>query len=591
MSIQIKTGAGLVPFTAHLKTISGLVAAALHVKTAGGLVHLTGTGSAPGGPVIVSAALGTLADPISAGSTINKTTTWAMMQSLPVAATLKSFKVYATAAGTIKLKILQPIKGGAFNVISNQTLNAVIGVNTYSVSSASLAEVVMPANSIVAIHTPSTGGATVSFKSSEAPLYSAGYLAGSGDLSGNGVAMGVSAAYGNEIESKCTVEYDRATSFPGTYFIDENFSGAALPAFAINQASAPWVFAAGQATSSGTGLANFLDWYQTTNIDRCTFAVEFEFTSVADRFAIYRKPVLGDSSAAEGTIAEIDAAGNQLVFYRTWVGGTTYTLPSVCATLPLTNLALAAGVRYRAELSKTAKINSLRIINLASGAEQTLMSDNDPTNLSGLCFGRPGFANLAGSAIVKSAQFYPGVSNPRVLIVGDSITETSGTADETGYGQLTINALKTPGAGWYSGDGGTTALNVLRRLRHDLRLAIPRFVVVYIGANNAASDALTTAFGADIQAIYDTILAAGSTPVICTLTPNSSAAENARVATMNMLLLSKGWRLARFDLAISLANDGSTYAPAMMSDGVHPNTAGHAALKARLAADWPEIFD
>lgn len=540
----------------------------------------------------VSATLGTLTDPISAGSTLNKTTTWVQMQSLPVPTTLTEFTVYATATGSIKLKVFQPIKGGGFNVISNQTLTVgSIGVNSWSVAGATLTEVAMPANCIVGFHTPSSGGATVSFKSGEAPAYSAGYLTGAGDPSGNGVALSASVAYGNELQSQYVSTFTRGADAPGTYWIDEDFASTIAPAFGVNQATNAWSFAvAGQTTSAGTGLANFYDFYPTTNADRCTFAVEFEFTGASDRFCIYRKPILGDVSAAEGTIGEADLANNQLVFYQTWTGGTTYTLPSVRSTLALTNLTLATGVRYRLELTKTAKVNSLRIIDTTDDSEQTLSVDNDPTNLSGLGYGRPGFANLAGSCTVKAAQFYPLATNPRVLIFGDSITEGSGTDQETSYAQLTLDGLATPGNGWYSGDGGTTSTACLRRLRHDLRLAVPRYVVVYIGANNAASAPLTTAFETDIQAIYDTITNTGATPVICTLTPNSDATQNGRVATMNAVLLAKGWTLARFDIALSTGGDGTTYNASVMADGVHPNTTGHAALAARLEADWPAIF-
>ena len=542
-------------------------------------------------PVIVSATLGTLADPISAGSTVNKTTTWVQMQSLPVPTALREFTVYATATGSIKLKVFQPIKGGGFNVISNQTLTiGSTGVTTFSVAGGTLTEVAMPANCLVGFHTPSSGGATVSFKSGESPAYSAGYLAGSGDLSGNGVALTASAAYGNELQSQYVSTFTRGVDAPGTYWIDEDFASTIAPAFGVNQATNAWSFAvAGQTTSAGTGLANFYDFYPTTNADRCTFAVEFEFTAGADRFAIYRKPILGDASAAEGTIGEADLANNRLVMYATWAGSGTITLPAVASTLALTNLTLTTGVRYRLELTKTAKVNSLRIINTVTLAEQTLSVDNDPTNLSGLGYGRPGFANLAGSCTVKAAQFYPLVTHPRVLIFGDSITEGSGTDQETSYAQLVLDGLATPGAGWYSGDGGTTAANALRRIRHDLRLSVPRYVVVYIGANNATTAPLATAFETDIQAIYNTIVNAGATPVICTLTPNSDATQNGRVGTMNTFLLARGWTLARFDLALGGVG-GNTYNAALMADGVHPNTAGHALLAARLEADWPAIF-
>lgn len=552
---------------------------------------ITDPGVGGGGTVEISATLGAL-EPYSAGSSVNKTSTWVSIQSLPVASTLREFSCYATATGTVKVKVLQPIKGGGFNVISNQTLTiASTGLNTFTVEGGTLAEVAMPANCLVGVHTPSSGGATISFKSGEAPGYSAGYFAGPGDLSGNGVALTTGATYSNEVQISHVAAYERGAADPGAYWIDEDFASTIAPAYGVNQATNPWSFAvAGQTTSAGTGLANFYDFYPITNADRCTFAVEFEFTGASDRFCVYRKPILGDASAADGTIIEANLANNRLVIYQAWAGGTTYTLPSSQSMLTLTNLTLTTGVRYRLELTKAAKVISARIIDTTTDDEQTHSADNDPTVLCGLGFGRPGFANLAGSATVKAAQFYPVVSNPRVLLLGDSITEGSGTADETSWAQLTLDALATPGNGWYSGDGGTTLINVLRRLRHDLRYSTPRYVVIE-NVNNTSSDALRDAHAGIMDDVIATITNAGAIPVIGMLTPNSDATANARAQTINAQLLARtDCTLVRWDIALSTGGDGSTYNASLMADGVHPNTAGYAAMKARLLLDCPGLF-
>lgn len=540
-----------------------------------------GGGSTPDPDVDLTAILGTLVDPISAGSTINSANTWCPMQSLPVESTLKEVKIYCTGSGTVKIKVLQSIKGGSFNVISNQTVSVVSGLNTFSVLSGTLNEVVMPANSFVGLN-PS--GSIISFKGSEAPLYSAGYMAGTGDLSGNAVVLNSSAAYGNEIQAQFSAEFDRVS--PGDYIIDEDFAGTKLPSFAVNTTTAPWTFTAGKITNAGIGLVNFFDFFPTTNQDRCTWQVEFQFKAAGDRFSIFRKPVLGDASASEGTIIEADLDNNRLVVYQTWSGGST--LPSVRSNNTLTNLTLSTGVWYRLELIKVAKVITFRITDTSTLISDTVIVDNAASDLCGLAYGRPGMAAIAGTVDVRSARLFASVVNPKTIILGDSITEGSGASDSTCYAQLSLDQMS--GNGWYSGDGGTTAANVLRRLRHALRMCVPRYVVIYIGANNANSGAATTAFQTDIVNIYNTIVNAGATPVICTLTPNSDGTQNGRVQTMNTFLLAHGWRLSRFDLALSLGNDGVTYNAAMMADSVHPNVTGHALLKARLQSDWPEIF-
>lgn len=537
----------------------------------------------PSGPF--DAILGTLSDPVSGGSTINSANTWALMQSLPVESTLKQVKVYATSNGTVKIKVLQPIKGGSFNVISNQTVSITTGLNTFSVEGGTLTEVTMPSNSLVAFN-PS--GSIVGFKSGETPLYSAGYMAGSGDLSGNAVVLNSSAAYGNEIQAQFTTEFERVS--PGTYWLDEDFAGTKLPAFAVNNGSSPWTFTAGKITSAGTGLATFFDFYPSSNADRCTLAIEFEFKASGDRFAIYRKPILGDSGAAEGTVVEADLNNNRLVVYQTWDGSST--LPSVRSNNTLTNLTLATGVRYRLEIIKVAKVITFRITDTVSSVSDTVIVDNAASNLCGYAYGRGGMAALAGSIDVRSFKLGASVIHPHFILLGDSITEGSGATDSTCYAQLLLDEVS--GQAWYSGDGGTTSQACLRRLRHELRFCVPKYVLIMIGVNNANTAPLATQWETDIVNIYNTIANGGATPIIFTITPNSDGTVNGRIQVMNAFLYNKrtndGWKLVDASVAITLNNDGVTYNPANMADGVHPNATGHSLIAARAVSDQPQVF-
>jgi lysophospholipase L1-like esterase len=530
----------------------------------------------------VTAVFGTLSDPASGGSTLNKTTTWVMMESLPVESELHIFKVYCTATGTLKLKVLQPANGG-FNVIYNVTLTiSSVGLNTFSVEAGTLTEFTIPANCVIGLHTPSSGGATLSYTSDSA-AYNIGYMAGTGDLSGNGVVLNT-VSYRDLIQAQVTVQATRQNF--AQYIINESYAGTTLPAYGINNTGSAWTFATGYMQNAGTGLANFFDFYPSLNIDRHTVAIEFQFQAAGDRIALGKKPILGGGGAAEGTLCEADLNNNRLVIYQTWSGSTT--LPSSSATLTLTEITLQTGRTYRLELTKSQRTNYVRIIDTLTLDEETLTSASGAAGTTGYCYGRPSISVLAGTVRVSKFQLYASVNDIDVLILGDSITEGATTADSTGFAQLTIDALN--GDGWYDGDGGTISTNCLRRLRQDLRASTPPFVVIYIGANNANSDIDTTQFETDIVNIYNEIANAGATPVICTLTPNSNATVNSRVQTMNTFLLSRGWTLARFDLSLSLNNDGVTYNAAVMADGVHPNTTGHALLKARLLLDWPQIF-
>lgn len=536
------------------------------------------------------ATFGTVADPESAGSTLNKTTTWMMPQSLPIESVLKQFKCYATATGTIKVKVLQPVKGGGFNVISNQTLTiSATGVNTFSVSAGTLTQVTMPAHSIVGFHTPASGGATISFSNAGVYAGRMGYLASTaGDLSGNGVSLNTF-NYGAELQAQFTVEYDRS-DVPADYIIDEDFASTIAPAWGVNNGTNAWSFAvAGQTTSAGTGLANKYCFFPTSNADRITWAVEFEYQASGDRFGIFRQPCLNDSSADGGTIVEFSLAGD-IIFYRTWSGIGNDTLPATRSTTAITGLTLATGVRYRAELVTVGKLLRARIVRTSdSVSSQWVEVDNDSSDLAGYAHGRPGFFNIAGSIKVKSCQFYLTQTNPSVLVPGDSIAGDTGSVTQAQlWTQLLLN--RRGGDGYYSSDGGTTSLNVLRRTRHELRYAMPRYGVPLAGANNSTSDALRDAYLVDMQELYDTFINRGVTPLICMPTPCSDLTRNGRLDVMRAGLIAKGWRLVYFNIAVSLNGDGSTYDASKMFDSDHMNAAGNVSMDARGAIDAPEVW-
>ena len=531
--------------------------------------------------VVVSATLGSSYEPASAGSTVNKTSTWFPSPCLPVASILQWWECYATATGTVKLKLATPVKGGGWTVTDLQALTvSATGVSRFAVSAN------IPAFSLIGFHTPSSGGATISFSNSGAYVNRIGYLAGTGDLSGANVSLTFN-NYGAEIQARAGVTFQRS-ALPGSYIIDEDFAGTATPAYAVNNATNAWSFATpGQTTCAATGLANFLDFFPTSNANAMTFAVEFEFTGASDRFAIYRKPILGGSSVDDGTIIEASCASNALVVYQTWGGSTT--LPTARSTYTLTELTLATGVRYRLELTYAAKVITAKVIRVSDSVSGQVQVDNASSSLGGLCHGRPGMANLAGSATVKAAQLYAAVTNPRVLILGDSITGDTGAVTPAQlYSQLALNRLG--GSGWYCSDGGVTSLEVLRMARHELRLAAPRYVVVLAGANDSASDVNRDAFIGYMQEVYDCITAAGATPVILMPTPYNDATRNARLDVMRAALVAKGWRLVRSDYATSVGGDGTTYDAAMFADSVHPNATGMTAIEARIASDYPEVY-
>lgn len=526
----------------------------------------------------ISRILGTTSDPQDGGSSLGSTSTWIMPQSRTFEQTLRQFKIYCSVGGTVKLKLIVPNAGG-FTVTDIQTLTCSSGLNTFTVDGATLNETTIPANSFLAIK---PGTATVRFLS-DSPAFHMGYLVMSGDALGSNVVTS-SISYLSRLEMQYTANGRRGGS---QYIIDEDCSGSVLPALAINNGTNPWTFSAGKLTNASTGLASFLDWYPTSNGNYITFSVEFEFKAAGDRFAVYRKPFINDAGALTGSIVEADLNNNKIVVYESWNGGTTYTLPSVESELTLTSLTLATAVRYKLEIIKNGKLISARIIRVSDSVSETLTVDNDTTKVSGLGYGRFGIAAIAGTIDVYGVQAYANKFNIKTLVLGDSIVEGSGATDNDTEGFAALVVANTDAV--YSGDGGTKLLNILKRLRHELRIFAPKYVVIE-SVNNCVTDQEVTDYANQIPLVYQEIVNSGATPIFCMPTPNSNATQNARLDTNRAFLLATGYNVARTDIALSVGGDGSTYDASLMTDGVHPNTAGHLAFYNRLVSDFPEIL-
>jgi lysophospholipase L1-like esterase len=537
-----------------------------------------GGGSAP---FLVTSKQGTYSDPVDGGSSLGGTITWILPETRPFEQTLTEFKVYCSGAGTIKLKMFQPNNGG-FAVTDLQTLTCVIGLNTFTVVGTTLNTATIPANSMIGFK-PVT--ATVRY-TADGTAYGMGYCYVVGDASGSNVTL-ITTTYKNEIQAQYSTEFMSDVAVE-QYFLSDDCSGNVLPSWGLTNGT-PWTFSGGNCLNGGISLTNFLDFYPTTNMNDNFFKVQFQFTAAGNRFCIYKKPIINDAGGTTGTIVEADLNNNKLVFYNSWTGGTTYTLPSAQSELVLSNLTLVTGRVYEFELRKDRKLTIATITDTTNSDTESLTVDNDPTKLAGLSYGRFGMTALAGAAgDIKVSDIKAGNINysPDILIVGDSITEGSGASVQNTDGFANLFVINKNAVA--SGDGGTKLLNILKRLRFELKCGNYRYVIVE-SVNNCQSAGDVTDYANQIPEVYQEIVNSGATPIFCMPTPNSDATQNARLDTNRAFLLGTGYNVARTDIALSVGGDGSTYDASLMNDGVHPNTAGHLLMYNRILSDFPEL--
>lgn len=526
---------------------------------------------------------GTSFDPTNGGSDLDASYTWVMPQSRPFPQKLKKFKIYCSTGGTIKLKLVVPSNGG-FTVTDLQTLTCSTGLSEFIARAGTLNNLTIPAGGMLAFK---PGTAVVSYASEATELYM-GYIRFTGDVSGSN-QVPESYSYNHGIQAQYESEFSNDVELSNTLYSDD-CSGNVVPNFGINTT---WTFSGGNCLNGATGLDDFLDLWPITNGNDHSFKVQFQFTASGNRFAIYKKPILeyGIGSSDYGTILEADLNNNRLVFYEEWSGHVNYTLPSILSTLTLTNLTLATGVTYELELAKDNKLTMGVITDTSNGDSQILYVQNDPTNISGLSYGRPGMACLAGAAgdiKVSDIKIEVEEANPRALIIGNSISEGTGCERNANFATLTnYNSKSTR----INAEGSSTLKNVTNRLRHEFRFCKPKYVIIE-SVNNSGTAGLVTEYAAQMPTLYQEIINAGAIPIILVPTPNSNATQQAFKETNRAWLLANidNASLCRTDIALSTGNDGFTYEASLMADAIHWNTAGHALVYITLVSEFPDVF-
>jgi acyl-CoA thioesterase I len=167
----------------------------------------------------------------------------------------------------------------------------------------------------------------------------------------------------------------------------------------------------------------------------------------------------------------------------------------------------------------------------------------------------------------------------RIVTVGDSITQ--GFADPNNWPYLLKARL---GGDWVVINQGFYGYKTADILDHiDSATAVnPHFVIILGGTNDLANGAVPLAtIEENIKAISTRVESSGAVPVLCTVTPtNFLSTERASLnAWITEYAHSKGYPLIDFYTALeNPSNPGYANSSLIMSDGVHPTTAGYNAM-------------
>jgi lysophospholipase L1-like esterase len=189
------------------------------------------------------------------------------------------------------------------------------------------------------------------------------------------------------------------------------------------------------------------------------------------------------------------------------------------------------------------------------------------------------FAYLCRYAEENAAVLSSGV-RPRVVFLGDSITENWKMGDPTLFGPSVLDR----------GISGQTTPQILLRFYQDVVALHPRVVHIMAGTNDISGNtgpATDQAIVNNIRAMIDIAKAHGIRVVLASITPSKGFAmrpgfdPSPRIAAVNRMLVSLAaeMHVTYVDYFPLLVDSQGGFKAALANDGLHPNREGYAVMR------------
>ncbi len=180
----------------------------------------------------------------------------------------------------------------------------------------------------------------------------------------------------------------------------------------------------------------------------------------------------------------------------------------------------------------------------------------------------------------ENAQVLASGIRPRVVFIGDSITENWKLGDPSQFSATTLDR----------GISGQTTPQILLRFYQDVVSLRPRVVHIMAGTNDISGNtgpASDEAIVNNIRAMIDIAKANNIRVVLASITPSKGFAmrpdfdPSPRIAAVNRALvqLAAQRRVIWLDYFPPLADSTGGFNSALANDGLHPNRAGYAVMR------------
>lgn len=504
--------------------------------------------------------------------------------------TLSKITLNASDSGNIKIHVFTKSEN-VFTSIANQEISITAGINSYNT------------NLNVASEEHYIG---LEISASYASVKTFGQVGKEGYYGGaNGTSMtfvsGALICYGFTIKKGDTeVRPQEVEDFKNEIVQESNnYTDSKINAFIPNAghllykynmnsdntdfSNSGWSFSANGATSSIQGVSGKLFIKKQINIEtkiqRC-IATLYSNTNL----------VLFTEGKEEGslkTAVSVNVASNSINIYEIFASS---ALPAIRST-KIISFTLVSGRKFIIEMYRLPRANGIRIIDILTGKSdflevyptQAVHGSDKEVYAGGLQYDQFGIFWNGGTAplIHELSCGYFGVKNPLLYIAGDSITYGYGTNDATlTYAHL-IGGL-TGGDYIVSPRGGGKIGGIIEKIQTECAIIKPKYIMVTIGTNQAASIV-------QLQQLIDDIETIGSIPIINCIPSRT----NGEQTTANNNILSMNVYSCRFDLATAIDPTASTLKADLslyVDDGVHPNTNGFKKMADRVRIDLPFLF-
>jgi lysophospholipase L1-like esterase len=337
------------------------------------------------------------------------------------------------------------------------------------------------------------------------------------------------------------------------------------------------------AQASGLSWNNEAYFNRYSTFERQAIELDITLNSKNTQLALGKNP----KQNTYGTAAGIDFSTNTLQIFDSY----TNAVPAGVLKSKVSSINFEAGGQYGISYKKLDDTFTLTVTDVASGISDSLSTNWQEFNLLDIgSFRGYAFVSLFNGDVSIDTFKYKALYKPSVkfVLAGDSITDGLSiyqVSNDSFKDRWAYKVYKLNGAA-NIGHAGNTAAQLLARFNTDLLKFSPRYVSVLIGTNDTVYDTWLT----NMQSIIQQIHGIGANPILCTVPP-AYEERQATYNSMNSWVKNSGYRVVDFAAALTLNNDGVTKDSSLfLSDGVHPNVAGHQKMYDRFLSDLNDIL-